>query len=104
MLTAEAMELITIAVLKDKAELAVSSLLKSGVFQPVDIRGIEKGMGDISHFQMEKEYSLYDSLQSRLEGIARNTGITLSAKKSLSTYRTKRRTRACFGLKRRSTR
>jgi hypothetical protein len=81
MLTSEAMELITVAVLKEAEESVVSRLLKSGVFHPVDIRGIEAGMDDIQQFKIEKEYSLYESLQSRIVDIARKTGITLSPKK-----------------------
>ncbi len=77
------MELVTIAVLKERAESVVSRLLKSGVFHPVDIRGIEEAMEDISQFQIEKEYSLYESLQSRLGDIAKKTGIILSPKKEL---------------------
>jgi V/A-type H+-transporting ATPase subunit I len=86
MLTAEAMELITIAVLKERAEEVVSRLLRSGVFHPVDIRGIEKGLEDISQVQVEKEYSLYESLQSRLGEIARNIGTTLSLKNELKSF------------------
>lgn len=86
MLTAEAMELVTIAVLKARAENVVSRLLKSGVFHPVDIRGIEEGMEDIPQFQIEKEYSLYESLQSRLGDVAKKTGITLSPKKELKNF------------------
>jgi V/A-type H+-transporting ATPase subunit I len=86
MLTAEAMELVTIAVLKERTENVVSRLLKSGVFHPVDIRGIEEGMEDISQFQIEKEYSLYESLQSRLGEITKKTGITLSPKKELKSF------------------
>ncbi|MFA5255702.1 MAG: V-type ATPase 116kDa subunit family protein [Candidatus Omnitrophota bacterium] len=81
MFTAEAMELITIAVLKEREEGVVSLLLRSGVFHPVDIRGIEKGMEDISQFQIEKEHSLYESLQSRLRDIAKKTGMVLLPKK-----------------------
>ncbi|MDD5173310.1 MAG: V-type ATPase 116kDa subunit family protein [Candidatus Omnitrophica bacterium] len=81
MFTAEAMELITIAVLKEREEGVVSLLLRSGVFHPVDIRGIEKGMEDISQFQIEKEHSLYESLQSRLRDIAKKTGMALLPKK-----------------------
>ncbi len=80
MLTSEAMELVTIAVLKERMENVVSRLLKSGVFHPVDIRGIEKGMEDISQFQIEKDYSLYESLQSRLGEITKKTGMALSPK------------------------
>ncbi len=86
MLTAEAMELVTIAVLKGKAESIASGLLKSGVFQPVDIRGIEAGMEDISQFEVDKEYSLYESLQSRLREIVKRTGIALSAKTELKSF------------------
>ena len=86
MLTAEAMELVTIAVLKERAENVVSRLLKSGVFHPVDIRGIEEGMEDIPQFQIEKEYSLYESLQSRLGDITKKAGITLSPKKELKNF------------------
>ncbi|MCX5666511.1 MAG: hypothetical protein NT036_05695 [Candidatus Omnitrophica bacterium] len=86
MLTAEAMELVTIAVLKEKTESIVSRLLKSGVFQPVDIRGIEEGMGGISPFQIDKEYALYESLQSRLGEIAKKTGIRLAPKKELKNF------------------
>ena len=86
MLTAEAMELVTIAVLKERAESVVSRLLKSGVFHPVDIRSIEEGMEDIPQFQIEKEYPLYESLQSRLGDIIRKTGIILSPKKELKSF------------------
>jgi V/A-type H+-transporting ATPase subunit I len=86
MLTAEAMELVTIAVMKERAESVVSRLLKSGIFHPVDIRGIEEGMEDIPQFQIEKDYSLYESLQSRLADIAKKTGITLSPKRELKGF------------------
>ncbi|MDO8535866.1 MAG: V-type ATPase 116kDa subunit family protein [Candidatus Omnitrophota bacterium] len=83
MLTAEAMELVTIAVLKERAESVASRLLKSGVFHPVDIRGIEEDMGDISQFQIDKEYSLYESLQLRLGDIIKKTGMALSPREEL---------------------
>lgn len=86
MLTAEAMELITVAVLKTRTEEVVSRLLKSGVFQPVDIRGIENGMEDIPQFQIDKEYSLCESLQSRLGDVARKAGITLLPKKEFKEF------------------
>lgn len=86
MLTTETMELVTIAVLKERSEGVVSRLLKSGVFHPVDIRGIEEGMEDISQFQIEKECSLYESLQSRLGDIAKKTGMTLLPKKELRSF------------------
>jgi len=86
MLTAEAMELVSIAVLKERAEEVVSRLLKSGVFHPVDIRNIEEGLGDISQFQMEKEYSLCESLQSRVYDITRKSGVTLSPRNELKNF------------------
>ena len=86
MLTAEAMELVTIAVLKERTENIVSRLLKSGVFHPVDIRGIEEGMEDLSQFQIEKEYSLYESPQSRVADITKKIGMTLSPKKELKNF------------------
>ncbi|MDP2929522.1 MAG: V-type ATPase 116kDa subunit family protein, partial [Candidatus Omnitrophota bacterium] len=86
MLTAEVMELISIAVLKDRAEDVVSHLLKSGVFHPVDIRGIEKELENVSQFQMEKEYSLYESLQLRVRDITGRLGITLSPRKEIKNF------------------
>jgi vacuolar-type H+-ATPase subunit I/STV1 len=64
MLTAEAMELVTIAVLKEKAESVVSRLLKSGVFHPVDIRGIEAGMR-VFHNSKWKKSTRYTNLSNQ---------------------------------------
>ncbi len=86
MFTAEAMELVTITVLKERAEEVVSRLLKSGVFHPVDIRGIEQEMEGVSQFQIDKEYSLCESLQLRLGDIVRKAGITLSPGKELKGF------------------
>ena len=86
MLTTEAMELLSIAVLKTKAEEISSHLLRLGVFHPVDISHIEEALKDLSHFQIDKEYSSYEALQARLSDIVRKTGITLSPQKEVRDF------------------
>jgi len=86
MFTTEAMELVSIAVLKEKTEEVISRLLKSGAFHPVDMRSIEENLGDISQSQMEKEYLLYESLQSRANDITRKSCLTLLLQNKLKKF------------------
>lgn len=85
-MTTEPMDLLNIAVLKERAEDVVSHLLELGVFQPVDIACIEKGLGDISHFQVDKEYASYEEIESRLAEITRRSGIIFSPQKEVKCY------------------
>jgi V/A-type H+/Na+-transporting ATPase subunit I len=86
MFTTEPMELVSIVVLKERTEGVVSRLLKSGFFHPVDIRSIEADLGDISQSQTEKEYSSYESLQSRVYDLTRKAGVSLSPRNKLKDF------------------
>jgi V/A-type H+/Na+-transporting ATPase subunit I len=52
-----------------------------GIFQPVDIRQIEKELNELSRFQVEDEYAKYDAFETRLADIAKKTGIVISSAK-----------------------
>jgi V/A-type H+-transporting ATPase subunit I len=79
------MELLNVVTLKEKVEEVVSSLLKLGVFHPVDIRHVEEELKSLSDFQVEKEYAEWEALEIALRDIARKLGLILLPLKEVET-------------------
>ncbi|MDD5354057.1 MAG: V-type ATPase 116kDa subunit family protein [bacterium] len=71
MLSTEAMELVNILVLKEKAEEVVSKLLKKGIFHPVDLRQIETNIETLTPYQVEKEFAEWEALDLSLRDLCR---------------------------------
>jgi V/A-type H+-transporting ATPase subunit I len=78
MLTASSMELLSVVVLKEKVEDITYRLLKLGVFHPVDIRHIEDELKDLSPYEIDREYTEWDELDTRLRDNLRKLGISSS--------------------------
>lgn len=76
MLSAEAMELLNIMVLKDRAESVVSQLLKAGVFHPVDLGQVETEIEALNPYQVEKEYGEWEAMEVTLKDLSRRLGIS----------------------------
>lgn len=83
MLSASKMELLSVVVLKEKAEEVTLRLLKLGLFHPVDIRHIEQNIKGLSSFEVDKEYSQWNAFQARSGEIARKLNIKLSIEKEI---------------------
>jgi len=80
------MELLSIAVLKEKAEDVVYHLLRLGIFHPVDIRDIEGELRDLSPFEIDKEYSQWDELDLKLKDDSRKLNLFLIPKKEIQPF------------------
>jgi V/A-type H+-transporting ATPase subunit I len=80
------MELLSIVVLKEKAEDVVYHLLRLGIFHPVDIRHIEEELRDLSPFQIDKEYSQWDELDAKLKQDLRKLNIDIIPRKDIKTF------------------
>jgi len=76
-LTSCSMELVSLAILRDKTEAVMSHLLRMGVFHPVDIRHIESQLQGLSIYQIEHEYAAWEALEIRLRGDLRKLGLSL---------------------------
>jgi len=83
MLTTSSMELVSIAVFKDKVDEVVSHLIQLGIFHPVDVRNIEDELRKLSPLQIEKEYSEWEELDARIKSISRKLDITFEAQKDI---------------------
>jgi V/A-type H+-transporting ATPase subunit I len=71
------MELLSLAILRDKTEAVVSHLLRMGVFHPVDIRNIERELAGLSIYQIEQEHIAWEALEMRLKNDLRKLGLSL---------------------------
>jgi len=77
------MELLSIVVLKEKIEAITYHLLKLEIFHPVDIRRIEDELKELSPYEIDKEYSQWDELDSRLRDNLRKLGTSPSLTKDI---------------------
>jgi len=83
MLTTSSMELVSILVLKEKIEDITYHLLRLGIFHPVDIRHIEDDLKDLSPYEIEKEYTQWDELDTRLRDDLRRMGLSIMPVKEI---------------------
>lgn len=88
MITPSAMELLSFVVLKDKAPDVASQILRLGIFHPVDIRSIEDRIKGLSGFQLEKESTECEALQTKTTEITRKLKLDLisSCSKDIETF------------------
>lgn len=75
MLTPSPMELLNVLILKDKTEEVVSRLVSLGIFQPVDIRNIEKDLEGLSLLEVDNESAQRQALEIRLADLLRKLNI-----------------------------
>lgn len=80
------MELLNIAVLKEKIEAITYHLLKLGIFHPVDIRHIENELKELSPCDIDREYAQWDELDVRLRDDLRKFGISLVPSKDIKLF------------------
>ncbi|MDD5194990.1 MAG: V-type ATPase 116kDa subunit family protein [Candidatus Omnitrophica bacterium] len=78
MLTTSSMELISVAVIKEKIEELVSRLISLGIFHPVDIRHIEEQLQALSPLSLDKEYVDIEALENSLKEIAPRLSLKFS--------------------------
>ena len=69
------MELVSMVVLREKAEDVMSGLLKLAVLHPVDIRHVESELSGLAPFQVEREYAEWDALSIQARELARELGV-----------------------------
>jgi V/A-type H+-transporting ATPase subunit I len=77
MMSTVPMELVSLLVLKDKAQDVAQRLVDLGVFHPVDIRAIEDKLESLSSFQIDKESADYELLQSKVHEVSRKLKVDL---------------------------
>lgn len=77
MISTVPMELVSLLFIKDKAQEVASRLVSLGVFHPVDIRGIEAKLENLSSFQITQESADYEFLQSKVREISRKLKVDL---------------------------
>ncbi|MDD5669796.1 MAG: V-type ATPase 116kDa subunit family protein, partial [Candidatus Omnitrophica bacterium] len=99
MFTSSPMELISIVVLKDKAEEVASRLLTLGVFHPIDIRTIEDDLNSLTPFQMQAELSEWEALEYELRDLARNLNCLIHPARDVSSFSLEQMRRGITALK-----
>jgi len=79
MLTPSEMVLMSIVVFKEESEELTSRILNLGIFQPVDIRTIEKELEDLTPLNTEKEYAEWEELEVQLHQVAKTLNLSIFA-------------------------
>jgi vacuolar-type H+-ATPase subunit I/STV1 len=78
MITPALMELLSLVVLKDKADAVAAELLKLGVFHPVALSQIEDKLKGLNPAQIEKENTAWEALQEKLSEISRRLKVKIA--------------------------
>ena len=83
MLTTDPLELVSLVVLKDRAEDVGSYLLHAGFFHPVDTRAIEGGIGRLEPVNVEREYERFERMRQKAKELARRISANLAPRDDL---------------------
>lgn len=86
MLTSSAMELLSVLVFKEKIEEVVSHLVQLGIFQPVDIRHIEKELDGLTTLEIETENAQWQAIEIQLRDILRKLNLNISPGQSTEAH------------------